>query len=341
MTDADGVKVLQVAPPSDESLYLRLHSFDGIPPSPSDGDTDEWITLTNISETATLDLAGVRVDFCKTGDTVSKCNFTIQEGQIVPLGSITVRQSDYASAGWTKITNGELTIAVYDANGLVAHAGGVVQKDYKSYRGTGGPGGEYYIRLTQFEATFASGDFEEVAYPVTTVEVVPGEDTVLEAATQEDAEAALADCEIVLSDEDKKAGLVTNVLKLVAVPVVSVDPLTSDETISYVARVDVDETKVFAPAIAESAMQDDKPVTVEDDKDGKTVVSAKIGNAVIGLWYGYEVSDELGESAVFGNDVDSFEQASGSSHTVTGSPRDKSKPSGFFRLKVLPAKPSK
>ena len=219
LTDADGAKVLQVAPPSDESLYLRLHSFDGVPPSPSDGDTDEWITLTNISESATLDLAGVRVVFCKTGDADPKCDFTIQEGQIAPLGSMTVRQSDYAAAGWTKITNGELTISIYDANGLEAHAGSVAQKDYKKYRADGNPGGEFYIRLTQFEAKFSSGDFEEVAYPVTTVEVVPGEDAALEATTPEEADAALADCEIVLSDEDKKEGLVTNVLKLVAVPV--------------------------------------------------------------------------------------------------------------------------
>ncbi|MBO4708264.1 MAG: hypothetical protein J5727_00650, partial [Kiritimatiellae bacterium] len=91
------------------------------------------------------------------------------------------------------------------------------------------------------------------------------------------------------------------------------------------------------PAIAEPATQDDKPVTVEDDDDGKTVVSAKIGNAVIGLWYGYEVSDELGATAVFGNDVGSFERAKGSAHTVKGSPR--TQPSGFFRVKVLPACP--
>ena len=337
LTDADGVKVLQVAPPSDESLYLRLHSFDGIPPSPSDGDTDEWITLTNISETATLDLAGVRVVCCKTGDEVAKCDFTIQEGQIVPLGSITVRQSDYAAVGWTKITNGELTISIYDANGLVAHAGGVVQKNHKNYRGAGGPGGEFYIRLTQFEAEFASGDFEEVAYPVTTVEVVPGEDAALEAATQEEAEAALADCEIVLTAEDEQAGLVTNVLKLVAVPVVYADPLTGDETISYVARVDVDETKVSAPAIAEPETQDDKPVTLVDDEGGKTVVSARIGNAVVGLWYGYEVTDELGTAAVFGNDVGSFERATNATHTVTASPR--TQPSGFFRVKAAASKP--
>ena len=167
--------------------------------------------------------------------------------------------------------------------------------------------------------------------------MTPGEDAAIEATTQEEAEAALADCEIALTAEDEVAGLVTNVLKLVAVPVVSVDPSTGDETILYVARVEVDETKVDPPAIAEPETQDDKPVAVEDDDDGKAVVSAKIGNAVIGLWYGYEVADELGASAVFGNDVGSFERAKGSTHTVKGSPR--TQPSGFFRVKVLPACP--
>ena len=103
--------------------------------------------------------------------------------------------------------------------------------------------------------------------------------------------------------------------------------------------MDVDETKVARPAIAEPATQDDQSVAVEDDKDGKTVVSAKIGNAVVGLWYGYEVADELDAAAVFGNDVDSFDRATNATHKVKGSPR--TQPSGFFRVKVLPAKPDK
>ena len=171
---------------------------------------------------------------------------------------------------------------------------------------------------------------------MTTVEVVPGEDAALEATTPEEAEAALADCEIVLSDEDKKEGLVTNVLKLVAVPVASVDPSTGDETISYVARVEVDETKVSAPAIGEPESYDDKPVKVEDVVGGKEV-SVSITNAVKGLWYGCEVADVLGAASVFDNDVGSFYRASNTTHTVIASPR--TQPSGFFRVKVLPARP--
>ncbi len=336
LNDADGVKVLQVAPPSDESQYLRLNSFDGIPPLPSDGDTDEWIALTNISETATLDLSGVRVVFLKAGDAVAKCDFNIREGLLAPLGSVTLHQADYSKAGWTKITNGELAISIYDANGLVAHSGGVVQKNHKKYRGEGGPGGNFFIRLKHVDATFSSGDFEEVEYPSTSIGVVPGTDVMLEAATQEEADAALANCEIVLSDEDTK-WLDASVLKLVAVPVVSVDSSTGVETTTFVAQVAVDETKVDAPVIAEAATEGDKPVEVEADEDGKTVVKTSISNAFTGLWYGYEVANELGGENGFTNDVQSFERATNTTHKVTSSLREGN--SGFFRVKVLPVHP--
>ena len=78
---------------------------------------------------------------------------------------------------------------------------------------------------------------------------------------------------------------------------------------------------------------------IEDDTEDpdKKNVSVSISNAIKGLWYGYEVADELGANPVFNNDVGSFERATGPSHTVKGSLRTES--SGFFRVKVLPAKP--
>ena len=325
--DAHGAEVLKVELPSEESRYLRFFAFDGVPVG---DDVDEWVILTNINDTITLDLEGINV---LIGSSVekAKCRITLGAGTLAPCASLKLEQESYSTNGWEKITNGELVLQITDANGTVGHSGsGVVQKDFDGYKSA-----KKYLQLTQFGPTFTGADLIIVDYPVTSV--VPGADTALDAATQAEAEAALADCEIVLSDEDKKEGLVTNVLKLVAVPVAFVDPSTGDETISYVARVDVDETKVSAPAIAEPATQDDKPVMIEGDDDGKTIVSAKIGNAVIGLWYGYEVSDELGATAVFGNDVGSFERAKGAAHTVKGSPR--TQPSGFFRVKVLPACP--
>ena len=50
-----------------------------------------------------------------------------------------------------------------------------------------------------------------------------------------------------------------------------------------------------------------------------------------------KVADELGAASVFGNDVGSFYRASNTTHTVIASPR--TQPSGFFRVKVLPARP--
>ena len=109
------------------------------------------------------------------------------------------------------------------------------------------------------------------------------------------------------------------------------------ESKKYKAVVAVNPETVGAPLIGvgESAAEDG-PVNVEDVVGGKEV-SVSITNAIMGLWYGCEVSDELGATAVFGNDVGSFERAKGSAHTVKGSPR--TQPSGFFRVKVLPACP--
>ena len=332
--DANGTEVVKVAQPSDESKFLRILAWDGIPVADDDNGTGEWVKLTNISDTATLDLTGVNVKIGKD-TTAPKCNITLAGGTLPPGGTITLKSSDFGLAnGWEKITNGAIYLQLTDANGTIGLTSeAITQKSFAGYEK-----GNVYLQVTSFGASFGPGDLVVVPYPVTTVEVVPGEDAALEATTPEEAEAALADCEIVLTAEEEELGL-TNVLKLVAVPVVSVDPSTGDETISYVARVEVDETKVDPPAIAEPATQDDKPVTVEDDDDGKTVVSAKISNAVIGLWYGYEVADELGESAVFGNDVGSFDRATNATHKIKGSPR--TQPSGFFRVKVLPAKPDK
>ena len=326
--DAHDEEVLKVETPTNESMYLRFFAFDGVPVG---DDVNEWIVITNTSDTIALDLEGINIVIGSSIEK-AKCRITLGEGTLAPGAAIRLEQEAFSTSGWEKITNGELVLQIIDAKGTVGHSGTeVVQKNFEGYKSA-----KKYLQLKQFGPTFTGADLSIVDYPVTTVEVVPGEDAALEATTPEEAEAALADCEIVLSDEDKKEGLVTNVLKLVAVPVASVDPSTGDETISYVARVEVDETKVSAPAIGEPEAYDDKPVKVEDVVGGKKV-SVSITNAIIGLWYGYEVADELGAAAVFGNDDGSFERAKGAAHTITGSTR--TQPSGFFRIKVLPASP--
>lgn len=134
-----------------------------------------------------------------------------------------------------------------------------------------------------------------------------------------------------LSDEDEAAGLETQYLIIVAEPV-------EGEAGKYKAVVDVNPDTVEKPAVDTSSAE---PMEIEDDTEDpdKKQVSVSISNATPGLWYGYEVSTSLGDDQNFQNDVGSFERATEKTHTVRGSPRDKSETSAFFRVKVLPAKP--
>ena len=163
-------------------------------------------------------------------------------------------------------------------------------------------------------------------------ELKVGETNKFKADSEESANKAVENMTPPLTDEDVEYGLEAKYLKVVAEPV-------EGGKGEYKAVVAVNPNMVDAPEIAEPAAESE-PVEIKEDEEGDKTVSVSISNAIKGLWYGYEVSDELGESAVFDNDVDSFERATSASHTVTGSPRDKSKTSGFFRLKVLPAKPT-
>ena len=330
--DAHGAEVLKVELPSEESRYLRFFAFDGVPVG---DDVNEWVILTNINDTITLDLEGINV---LIGSSVekAKCRITLGAGTLAPGASLKLEQESYSTNGWEKITNGELVLQITDANGTVGHSGsGVVQKDFDGYKSA-----KKYLQLTQFGPTFTGADLIIVDYPVTTVEVVPGEDVALEAATQEEEDAALADCEIVLSAEDKTAGLVTNVLKLVAVPVVSVDPQTSGATTTYVARVEVDETKVDPPTLGqiEEGETTVDPLTVESDEEGSKV-TVGVSNARVGLWYGFIWTDSLGDKP-FENDVESFKLATSTSVKIESKAEAaKSAQKAFFRVKVSATKP--
>ncbi len=317
LNTAGDEEVLKVELPSNESMYLRFFAFDGVPVG---DDVNEWIALTNISDTIALDLKGINIVIGSSIEK-AKCRISLGAGALEPGAVLWLYQEKFSASGWEKITNGELVLQIIDAKGTVGHSGsGVVQKDFPGYKSAG-----KYLQLTQFGPTFTGADLRIVDY------VVSGDDIALEAATQTEAEAALADCVIVLSADDEEAGLVVDALQLVAVPV-------EGESGMFKAVVAVNPKTVRAPQFA--AAGDDPPVAVAADDAGKTVVSSTIGNAVKGLWYGYEVADELGESAAFTNDTESFQRATGPSHTVTSSPRDRSeKPSGFFRVKVLPARP--
>lgn len=330
--DAHDEEVLKVEMPTNESMYLRFFAFDGVPVG---DDENEWIVITNTSDTIALDLEGINIVIGSSIEK-AKCRITLGEGTLAPGAVIRLEQEAFSTSGWEKITNGELVLQIIDAKGTVGHSGSeVVQKNFEGYKSA-----KKYLQLKQFGPTFTGADLAIVDYPVTTVEVVPGEDVALEAATQEEADAALADCEIVLSAEDKTAGLVTNVLKLVAVPVVSVDPQTSGATTTYVARVEIDETKVPAPMLGqiEEGEATVDPLTVESDEEGRTV-AVGVSNATVGLWYGFIWTDSLGDKP-FENDIESFKRATSTSVKIESKAEAaKSAQKAFFRVKVSATKP--
>ena len=159
--------------------------------------------------------------------------------------------------------------------------------------------------------------------------VASGDNTIVfEAKNQKAADSLVAGISPELSTEDVASGLDAKCLKVVAEPV-------EGESGRFRAVVSVNSDVVAAPLIESDISSGDAPMKVEDDSDGGKTVSINVGNAVRGLWYGYEVSDS--PDTGFANDVPSFKRATGSSTTITGSKRNQ--PSGFFRVKVLPAQP--
>ncbi len=321
--NADNVEVLKVEEPSNESKYLRIFAFDGAPVKDDDYGTDEWIMLTNISDTVTLDLAGVNVKAGKD-TTDPKCNVTIESGTLVPGGTITLRSEDFGTDnGWEKITNGKIYLQITDANGTIGQSSGQIdQGAFDGYKK-----GNAYLQATNFVSNVQQGDFVLVAYPETTIEVVPGTNTVLDVSTAEEATNALANCEIALSAEDTAAGLTTNVLKLVVVGTGS----------GFAAVVDVDETKVAAPVLGEITEGEAtvEPMTVTQEESGSKV-TVGVTNATLGLWYGFEWSTAL--DLEFANDVGSFERATRASVKLEATPRADTK--AFYRVKVEAAKPT-
>ncbi len=323
---ADGTQVFAAIPETNEKKYLRLHSFCGNTNDGAGGDTGEWFTLTNISGAVMLDLANVTVCFLKQGDdhdTTTHCHVTLTnkkgKGDVKPLKSWTANQADWSDKGWPKIQNNKQLITIYDKYGTVCQTLKVTQKEFLLAYGAGG-----YLVCDSQDASVTAGSQWHQEFNISA-----GTETgSFEANNQSAADAAAAAATITLSQEDVAAGLEAQYLKVVAVPVEGSEG-------QYKAVVVVNPETVGAPVVGvgESAT-DAKPIEVEN-VEGGTKVSVSITNAIMGLWYGYEVADE--PNAVFGNDVGSFERAKGSAHTIKGTQR--SLPSGFFRVKVLPAHP--
>ena len=117
LKDDAGVEVLSLAPPSDESTYLRVCEVMSVPPG--GGDVGEYVVVTNTSDSVTLDLAGIFMSATKTGDANPKMSFTCETNALPLAPGATYRfdQADWWPSG--KITNNKVDMIVRDAAGAV------------------------------------------------------------------------------------------------------------------------------------------------------------------------------------------------------------------------------
>lgn len=160
--------------------------------------------------------------------------------------------------------------------------------------------------------------------------VLPGAEIELDVDDELAARARAEAMTIILSDADVEAGVNPEHLR------VEMQSFTNGSgQKKYKAIVAVNPETVESPLIGADG-SGDSAIEVSHSDDG---IEFEVGvkNPVKGLWYGYEVCDDLTHSFV--NDVPSFSRAQGNSHKVKGSKR--SSASSFYRVKVLPAKPKK
>lgn len=327
--DADGALVYSAIPQTYELKYLRLHSFYGNTLD-GDGDAGEWFTLTNISDTVTLDLVGVTVCFLKQGDPeegTAHCHITLEnkkgKGSIASLKSWTAQQADYSDKGWEKIQNNKQQITIYDKYGSVCQSLKVTQKNFPLAYGKGG-----YLVCDSTDARVTSDSQWHEALPNN------GESSESFAAdSQEAANELIANAKPALSDDDVDAGLEPQYLKIVAQPV-------DGEAGKYKAVVVVNPETVPAPMLGqiEEGEVTVDPLTVESDEEGSKV-TVGVSNAKKGLWYGFIWTDSLGDKP-FENDVESFKLATSTSVKIESKAEAaKSAQKAFFRVKVSATKP--
>ena len=316
---ADGTLVCAAIPQTNELKYLRLHSFYGN--TLDGGDTGEWFTLTNISDAATLDLAGVTVCFLKQGDPeddTAHCHVTLEnkkgKGDVKPLKSWTANQADYSGKGWVKIQNNKQQITLYDKYGSVCQSLKVTQKNFALAYGKGG----YLVcdSVAPVVDTKKDTDWHQVLAELAN----NGQGSEPFAAdTQAKADEVVATAAVKLTGADEAAGLKAQCLKIVAVPVGNT---------TYKAVVAVNPDKVESPQFAAA------DVSAESGTDGFSMTTT-IANAVIGLWYGYEVAPSLGED--FADDAPSFQRATNSVMRLQSTAREASQ--GFYRVKPAAIQP--
>ena len=117
------------SPVSDVRANVRFAAICGVPTDDISGDVGEWIVLTNLANAA-VDLNGARVVIRKTkngvADGACKCEFTFGDGLVLPAnGSVRLNQRDFTDAGWEKISNGEISLMLFDAEGSLAQSSSI------------------------------------------------------------------------------------------------------------------------------------------------------------------------------------------------------------------------
>ena len=146
---------------------LRFSEFCGLPADSADGDSNEWIVLTNLSQTVALDAGGVRVVIGKSDDLASgkaaKCDFVLPEGASVPVGGVLrLDQANFGGdLGWEKITNNKVQMYLYNSDdvGTMIQSAYAEQKSFPTVYGAGGPGGGASLVATAFGETIGAGDW--------------------------------------------------------------------------------------------------------------------------------------------------------------------------------------
>ena len=149
---------------------LRFFEFDGVPADGNGGDTGEYFVLTNLSDSVTLDLTGVVINICKSGDpeTSAKCIVTIPEMTLAPGATVRFDQATYWNGSKQKITNGALVMKIYDAEGATVQVSTPDQNNaaFANYKAkasstNGGP----VLRATSFARETTTADWVEYTPP--------------------------------------------------------------------------------------------------------------------------------------------------------------------------------
>ena len=104
--------------------HLRIHTIYGS--TTGDGDTGEYIILTNVSDQV-VSLAGLKLTVAKVDKDgfVDKpsCSILIVDGSVPAYGKVRLTQSAYAGSGWSKITNGGILFTLTDVIGGMIQTG--------------------------------------------------------------------------------------------------------------------------------------------------------------------------------------------------------------------------